>query len=115
MIDFDSDTAFTHHTLDALHARTQAAIHNIANQGVTGFKRMTVRFEDLLREAVDRGDSIGSVEAVVERDESGPPGANNVVLMDELSLLGKTQMLHDYMLRRAGGYFDNVNKAILGR
>ena len=50
MIDSTSDTAFTHHTLDALTRRTKAAIHNIANQNVDGFKRYTVRFEDKLRE-----------------------------------------------------------------
>ena len=115
MIDSNSDTAFTQHTLDALTRRTKAAIHNIANQNVEGFKRYTVRFEDALREAVDAGKSEGSVQASVERDTSGPAGENNVVLMDELALLGKTQLMHDYMLRRARGYFSSINKAITGR
>ena len=35
--------------------------------------------------------------------------------MDELALLGKTQLMHDYMLRRARGYFSSINKAITGR
>ncbi|MFK7739095.1 MAG: flagellar basal body rod protein FlgB [Planctomycetota bacterium] len=115
MIDVNSDTAFTHHTLDALSARSQAAIHNIANQNVAGFKRFEVQFEDLLRDAVADGEKEGSVEHLVARDESGPPGANNVVLMEELTMLGKTQLMHDYMLRRAAGYFSTVNKAIFGR
>ena len=111
MIDSTSDTAFTQHALDALTKRTQAALHNIANQNVEGFKRYTVRFEDKLREAIDAGES----EATVERDTSGPIGANNVVLMEEFALLGKTQIMHDYMLRRAAGYFSSINKAIQGR
>ena len=115
MIDSTSDTAFTQHALDALTKRTQAALHNIANQNVEGFKRYTVRFEDKLREAIDAGESEASVEATVERDTSGPVGANNVVLMEELALLGKTQIMHDYMLRRAAGYFSSINKAIQGR
>ena len=115
MIDFHGDTAFTHNTLNALSARTQAAIHNIANQNVPGFKRYTVRFEDMLREAAEDGGELGSIEAIVERDESGLPGENNVVLMEELALLGKTSLMHDYMARRAGGYFSTINKAILGR
>ena len=115
MIDSNSDTAFTQHTLDALTRRTKAAIHNIANQNVEGFKRYTVSFEDQLREAIDAGESEGSVQATVERDTSGPAGANNVVLMEELALLGKTKIMHDYMLRRAAGYFSSINKAIQGR
>lgn len=115
MIDSNSDTAFTHHTLDALTRRTKAAIHNIANQNVDGFKRYTVRFEDKLREAIDAGEGEGAVEATVERDTSGEAGANNVVLMEELALLGKTQIMHDFMLRRASGYFSSINKAIQGR
>ena len=54
-------------------------------------------------------------EPEVVRDTSGPPGANNVVLMEELSLLGKVSLLHDVMTRRAGSYFQTLNKAIHGR
>jgi flagellar basal body rod protein FlgB len=115
MFDIDGDTAFTHRTLDALEVRTKAAIHNIANQSVAGFKRYTVRFEDRLHDAIEQGRDPGSVEAVVVRDESGAPGENNVVLMDELALLGKASLMHDYMTRRAGAYFTTLNKAIYGR
>ena len=115
MINVDGDTAFTHNTLNALSTRTKAAIHNIANQNVPGFKRYVVRFEELLREAVESGGDEGGVKAEITRDESGAPGENNVVLMDELALIGKASLLHDYMARRAGGYFSHINKAILGR
>jgi flagellar basal body rod protein FlgB len=115
MIDFDHDTAFTQRMLDVLNRRTKAALHNIANQNVPGFKRYEVRFEDLLREAAAKGRDEDSVEPEVVRDMSGPPGVNNVVLMEELSMLGKVQLLHDVMTRRAGGYFQTLNKAILGR
>ena len=115
MIDFDGDTAFTQRMLDVLARRSKAALHNIANQNVPGFKRYEVRFEDLLREAQAKGDDPAAVEPLVTRDLSGPPGANNVVVMEELSLLGKTALMHDVMTRRAGGYFATLNKAILGR
>lgn len=114
-MDIHGDTAFTHRTLDALTARSKAAIQNIANQNVAGYKRYQVSFEEQLRRAVAEGKDEGEVEHVVSRDESGPPGVNNVVLMEELSMIGKTQLLHDYMLRRAGGYFKHINKAIFGR
>ena len=68
-----------------------------------------------MREAVAAGENVGSVESVVQRDTSGPRGQNNVVLMEELAVLGKTELMHDYMLRKAGGYFKNLNKAIYGR
>ncbi len=115
MIDFDRDTAFTQRMLDVLGKRTQATIHNIANQNVPGFKRYEVRFEDLLRDAEANGEDASTVEPLVRRDTSGPPGQNNVVLMEELALLGKTSLLHDVMTRRAGSYFASLNKAIFGR
>ena len=89
--------------------------HNIANQHVEGFKRYSVRFEDMLRDAQNNGQDLASVEPVTERDESGPPGQNNVVLMDELATLNKTSLLQDVMTRRIGGYYATINKAILGR
>ncbi len=115
MIDLDSDTAFARRMLDALSTRAKASLHNIANQNVPGFKRYEVRFEDLLREAEARGQDTATVEPVVQRDTSGPPGQNNVVLMEEMSLLGKTSMLHDVMTRRLGTYYQTLNKAIFGR
>jgi flagellar basal body rod protein FlgB len=115
MIDFDRDITFQQRMLDVLDARTKASIHNVANQNVPGFKRYVVRFEDLLREAEGTGKSAADVEPVTERDLSGPPGQNNVVLMDELSMLGKTSLLHDVMTRRIGAYYSTLNKAVFGR
>lgn len=115
MIDFDHDTAFTQKMLDVLGARTKAALHNVANQNVAGFKRYEVRFEDQLRRAEAEGRDIGTIEPETHRDMSGPPAINNVVLMEELTILGKTALLHDVMTRRAGAYFATLNKAIFGR
>lgn len=115
MIDFDRDTAFTQRMLDVLGARTRAVLHNVANQSTPGFKRYEVRFEELLRAAVQRGADGGDVEPETVRDLSGPPGHNNVVLLEELSILGKTSLLHDVVTRRVGSYFATLNKAILGR
>ena len=115
MIDFDRDTAFTQKMLDVLSARTKATMHNVANQNVPGFKRYEVRFEEQLRAAEASGRDVGKVEPETHRDVSGPPGINNVVLMEELAILGKTQLLHDVMTRRAGSYFATLNKAVFGR
>lgn len=115
MFDFDKDIAFTTKVLDALTARSKLALHNIANQDTKGFKRYEVRFEDFLRDAQREGKPLGEVEHQVVRDTSGDPGVNNVVLMDELALLGKTALLHDAMTRRLGNYTSVLNKAIFGR
>ncbi len=115
MIDFDKDTAFQQRMLDVLGARARATLHNIANQHVEGFKRYTVRFEDMLREAQGSGQELAKVEPVTERDKSGAPGQNNVVLMDELATLNKTSLLQDVMSRRIGSYYATINKAINGR
>lgn len=115
MIDFDRDLSFQQRMLDVLDARTKASLHNVANQNTPGFKRYVVRFEDLLRDAEAEGRGSADVLPVTERDTSGPPGQNNVVLMEELSMLGKTSLLHDMMTRRVGSYFSTLNKAIHGR
>lgn len=115
MIDIDRDIAFQQRMLEVLDARTKASIHNIANQNVAGFKRYVVRFEDLLKQAEQDGQPTEGVEPHTERDPSGPPGQNNVVLMEELATLGKTQLLHDVVSRRVGGYFSTLNKAVFGR
>lgn len=115
MIDFDKETAFTQQVLGALTARSNMALHNIANQNTKGFKRYEVRFEDLLSKASKRGDELHEVNHEIVQDKSGRPGMNNVVLMEELALLGKTALLHDAMTRRIGGYTAKLNKAIFGR
>lgn len=115
MIDMDRDTAFARRMLDALSTRSKAAMHNIANQHVPGFKRYEVRFEDLLKKEIDKGGSGDAVVPVIQRDTSGAPEANNVDVMEELTLLAKTQLLHDVMSRRAGSYFATLNKVITGR
>ncbi|MGE3171514.1 MAG: flagellar basal body rod protein FlgB [Planctomycetota bacterium] len=115
MIDFDRDTALTQKLLDALDARAKASLHNIANQNVPGYKRYVVRFEELLQQRLSDGGSAAEVDPVVERDLSGPPGQNNVSIVDEAALLDKTRLLHEFVSRRAGGYFSVLNKAIFGR
>lgn len=115
MLDFDKDIAFTEKVLDALTARSKMALHNIANQNTKGFKRYEVKFEEFLQDAEKRGKELASVDPQIVRDNSGTPGANNVVLMDELALLGKTSLLHDAMTRRLGAYTAILNKSIFGR
>lgn len=115
MIDFDRDTALVGKVLEAIDVRTKATLSNLANKNTPGYKRYTVRFEDLMRQAdADRRDLL-TVDPLVERDESGPPGVNNVDMLTEMSQLEKLSLLQDLFTRRAGGYFSTMNKAIFGR
>ena len=115
MIDFEKDLSFTSRVLDALSARTKMSLHNIANQNTKGFKRYEVKFEELLQKASKKGKELETIEHQVVQDSSGLAGMNNVVLMDEMALLGKTALLHDVMTKRLGGYTSKINKAIFGR
>ena len=51
----------------------------------------------------------------VQQDSSGRPGENNVSVYDELALIEKVKLLHEIFTKRAGGYFNHMNKAIFGR
>jgi hypothetical protein len=115
MIGFDADLAVTNSVLDAMAVRAKVILHNLANQNTPGFKRYEVRFESLLREAHARGDRGRRVDAVVERDMSGPPGVNNVSLLEELALLDKVHLVDDVFGKRAASYFRQLNRAIAGR
>lgn len=115
MIDFDRDTALVGKVLEAIDVRTKATLSNLANKNTPGYKRYTVRFEDLMRKADADGRDLLTVEPLVERDQSGPPGVNNVDMLTEMSQLEKLSLLQDLFTRRAGGYFSTMNKAIFGR
>ena len=69
------------------------------------------------REAWRKAGEGGFLCPWVEPEHGGAGGdfLHSVVVMEELALLGKTSILHDYMARRAGGYFSFINKAIFGR
>jgi len=111
----DLDLGVTQQVLDALAARSKVVMHNIANQNTPGYKRYRVQFEELMRDAHAAGRDGSEVTPRIVRDESGPPGVNNVSIMEEMALLGKVSLLHDVFSRRAAGYFNHMNQAIRGR
>jgi len=115
MIDSNDDLSSTRAVLDAMAVRSKVIMHNLANQNTPGFKCYRVRFEELLREAHTAGRAQGSVAPRVERDNSGPPGVNNVSTVQELAILEKVRLLQDVFSRRAGNYFKHLDKAIWGR
>lgn len=115
MLDFERDTAMVGKVLNALDVRAKAILENLANKNTPAYKRYTVSFEELMKKADQDGKDLLSVEPVVERDMSGPPGQNNVDMLTEMSLLEKVSLMQDLFTRRAGSYFTTMNKAIFGR
>ncbi len=115
MLNLDSEIAGARRVLDTTTLRANVVMHNLANANTPGFKRYEVRFEDELREAVARGEDVGSVHARVFRDDSGDPKENNVDPTEELALLRKVETLHQIFVRRLGGYFKHLKQAIQGR
>ena len=115
MIDFQKGLGISQRMLEAAEVRARVILHNIANQNTPGFKRYAVSFEDRLREAHASGKPLGDVHPLIQRDLSGPRGENNVSLVQELADLEKVKLVHDLFVRRVGGYFSHLNKAIRGR
>lgn len=101
--------------LDAMALRANVIAHNVANQNTPGFKRFEVVFEERLRRAHARGMDADAVSASVRRDESGPPGVNNVSATRELAELEKVRLLYDLFSRRAAGALAQMNRAIQSR
>lgn len=115
MIDFDKGLGAIPKVLEALQLRAKVAMHNIANQNTPGYQRYTVRFEEELRRAHERGEDGSTVSPKVERVTDGPPGQNNVSVIDETATLEKVRLMHELFTRRAGSYYQRLNKAIFGR
>jgi flagellar basal-body rod protein FlgB len=116
MIDFDDGPlALATRQLAALDLRAKVVLHNIANQNTPGYKRYYVSFEERLREAHRTADAKHEIEPQVLRDESGPPGINNVSVIDEQGTLEKVRLLSDIVSRQIGGQFNKLNRAIAGR
>ncbi|GAB4142764.1 MAG: hypothetical protein Fur0037_10100 [Planctomycetota bacterium] len=115
MIDFDRDTALVGKVLEAIDVRAKVALMNLANKNTPHYKRFSVRFEDLMRKALEEKGDVRDIHPVVERDESGPPGVNNVDLLQETTQLERLALLQELFTKRASGYFTTLNKAIFGR
>ena len=86
--------------LDAAALRARVLAGNIANQNTPGYTRQVVRFEELLRSAVERGRGPAELARVaprVEADRLTPARAdgNNVSLELELSAARENRLLYE--------------------
>ena len=86
--------------LDAAALRARVLAGNIANQNTPGYTRQVVRFEELLRSAVERGRGsaeLARIQPSVEKDTQTPGRAdgNNVELELELSAARENRLLYE--------------------
>lgn len=103
--------------LDVAGLRQRVVAGNMANANTPGFKRMEVRFEDALAEAIQSGRSGAAVEAEVVEDTESPagPDGNNVALESELVDLNKNTLLYQTLAQVATTKASLLRSAISGR
>lgn len=108
------DNSLIMRLLDAASMRQNVIGHNVANQNTPAFTREVVRFEDLLRGALERGESIENVQPIVEGDFNSPRRAdgNNVNMELELGALRENRILYESYAAMLGGRFDLIRTAI---
>ena len=90
---------------------------NVANQNTPGYTRQVVRFEELLREAAERGRSASELARIapqVQADQATPARAdgNNVNLELEMSASRQNQLLYEMYLAIRSSRSELIRSAI---
>jgi flagellar basal-body rod protein FlgB len=86
--------------LDAAALRARVLAGNVANQNTPGYTRQVVRFEELLRSAIEGGRAAEAVdrtapEVVADTDTPARADGNNVNLELELSAARENRLLYE--------------------
>lgn len=98
--------------MDAYSKRSEAISSNLANKNTPGYQRITVSFEDQLREARNQVPSLRNptdVEAGINVEDEQP------VLEDEMMNLSDTQMRMQLANRGLREHFELMRTGITGR
>jgi len=101
--------------LGAAELRGQQISANIANQNTPGYVRRDVRFEELLREAMEEGRA--EFEAVrpevsLDLETEARPDGNNVSLELELNAMRENRLLYETYAAMLAGHFELLRTAI---
>jgi len=96
----DPSTRLLGALMDAAALRARVLAGNVANQNTPGYTRQVVRFEELLRSAVERGRTpaeLAQIAPSVDTDSQTPARAdgNNVNLELELSAARENRLLYE--------------------
>ena len=109
-----NDQALLLRLLDATSRRRDVLLANLANTETPGFQRKTVRFEELLREAVARGADPAGIEPRVEIDAAAPArdDGNTVNMELELGGLRENRLMYETYTAILGAHFELMRSAI---
>jgi len=101
--------------MGASSTRARVIASNVANESTPGYRRQTVRFEDLLNDAIHSGErDLDSVQPQVEPDMLTPtrPDGNNVNLELELNASRQNRLLYDSYAMVLQSHFELLKNSI---
>ena len=102
--------------LKATDLRSKVIANNIANLGVPGYRRMDVKFESLLGEAIDSASAkpVDQIRPEIFEPRTTPIGANgnDVSLESEIGELIKNSGRYKTYLRLIGKLYRQMEAAI---
>ena len=101
--------------MSAATERGRVIASNVANESTPGYRRQVVRFEELLRQAIDSGESdLERVQPQVEPDMLTParPDGNNVNLELELNAGRQNRLLYDTYAAILQSHFELLRAGI---
>ncbi len=99
--------------------RQQAIANNIANMRTPGYRRLDVKFEELLAKAMESGD-LGDLEDLEEfvpqmyrpKNTAVKPDGNDVNLEVEVGELVKNALRHKALIRLLNKKYSQIDNAI---
>ena len=104
--------------LNASSMRAKVIAGNLANQNTPGYVRRDVRFESLLREAMDDNeDSTGEIRPEIFEDLDSPfrPDGNNVSLETEMNAMRENRLMYETYAAILSGSFELLRASIQER
>lgn len=128
---FDNYTKLQEKALEASRIRNDAIITNIANSNTPNYKRKTVKFEELLQDAMDSSsikgktthprhipigvNSIDDVSILVSEDYKENAmrlDGNNVDIDNEMALLAENDIRYNVLTQNISSKFAKLKSAI---
>lgn len=115
--DFIQETGLLERLISASQLRGKVLANNIANQNTPGFTRQEVRFEEILRESLQRGRDASAVrpEVVVDTTTPARPDGNNVQLESEINAARENRLMAETYLTILQGHFEMLRTAMSDR
>jgi len=110
------ETALLTRLMAATSLRQKVLAGNVANQNTPGYRRQVVRFESLLRDAIEGGGDVSRVQPEIAVDDLTPgrPDGNNVNLELEESAQDENLLLFEAYAAIMRNRFELLRVSIQG-